>query len=148
MNTIIRALPLLILCTVLLSACGREKFLGSKPDTANAITVSQALDPRSFGRTVTIKGTVGKVCQEEGCWMVITDGSKSLRMNFKNESFTVPLTLHGEVFVEGVVLDELVDEETAQSIGQSIGMSERSTSAMHGDQRIPMMVTSGIEYSE
>ncbi|CAN5400584.1 hypothetical protein BH10BAC6_BH10BAC6_07320 [soil metagenome] len=136
------------LVALLLGACDRAKVLGTKPASGTVLTVSQALDPRSFGRTVSIRGTIGSVCQEEGCWMVITDGARSLRMSFKNEVFTVPLSLRGDVLVEGVVQEELVDEETARAIGSTIGLTDTLIQAMHGDQRIPLMTTTGIEFTE
>lgn len=80
--------------------------------------------------------------------MVITDGTRSLRMSFKNEEFTVPLSLRGDVLVEGVVQEELVDEETARAIGSTIGLTDTLVQAMHGDQRIPLMTTTGIEFTE
>lgn len=148
LQTMKTILVIVALSAFLLSSCSRTKVLGTPPSTTTVLTVSQALDPRSFGRTVTIKGTVRSVCQEEGCWMVITDGSSSLRMTFKQEAFTVPLSLLGEVVVEGVVQEELVDEETARAIGPTIGMTDATVQAMRGDQRIPLMTTTGIEYTE
>lgn len=138
----------LLAALLFLPACSSKRVLGVEPDTGTMITVSEALDARSYGRTVTVKGTVAKVCQEEGCWMVITDGTKSVRMTFKNESFTVPLTLHGDVVVGGVVQEELVDEETARTVAASMGMTDSVVASMHGDQRIPLMMTSGIILTE
>lgn len=100
--------------------------MGKRPDESRrALSVTEAVAPSNLGRTVTIKGSVARVCQEEGCWMEVTDGTTSLRMTFADEAFTVPVTLQGTVLVEGVVTEEI-----------------------EGDSRVPRMTTSGVAIVE
>lgn len=100
--------------------------MGKRPDrTRRALTVTEAVAPSNLGRMVTIKGSVARVCQEEGCWMEVTDGTTSLRMTFTDEAFTVPITLQGTVLVEGVVTEEI-----------------------EGETRVPRMTASGVEIEE
>lgn len=100
--------------------------MGKQPDPSRPpITVSEAIAPSNHGRTITIKGTVARVCQEEGCWMEITDGVASVRMTFRDEAFTVPVGLQGQVLVEGVIREEIED-----------------------GRRVPRMTTDGVEVLE
>ena len=53
---------------------------------------------------VKITGTVGKVCQKKGCWMVITDGEASARVLVADHAFAIPMDGEGKAaIVEGTV---------------------------------------------
>ena len=119
-NTLLTLLTL----ALLLSSCADKAYVGEPPtEDAPALTVSQAVDPTTFGRAVRVKGTVHSVCQEEGCWMSITDGTSYLRMVFSEPNILVPMDLSGEVIVEGVVAEEVHDEDVAKAIA---GLSFRT----------------------
>lgn len=138
-------LVVVIAMMALVSGCSEDNFRGTRPDeTQKALSVSQAVDPVNYGRTIRVKGAIDAICQEEGCWMVISDGSKKLRMSFKDEAFTVPMKLQGQVLVEGVVTEELLAEDVAKAIGPTIGKSDAEIAAMSGDQRIPLMTATGV----
>lgn len=72
------------------------------------ISVSDATKPENLGRVITIRGIVGSVCQDEGCWVTITDGSAEIKMRFTDGSLGVPMDLRGEVLAEGVVRENIV----------------------------------------
>ena len=58
------------------------------------------------GRTVTIEGSVERVCRVKGCWMrvVSADESSAIRVTFKNYGFFVPTDSAGhQARLEGVV---------------------------------------------
>ncbi|MBU3741814.1 MAG: DUF4920 domain-containing protein [Candidatus Kapabacteria bacterium] len=105
-----------------LTACSKEPDMGQRIDmTRTPISVTQALDPTGYGRTVLVEGTVAEVCQTEGCWMNVSDGKSAMRVTFKDEAFAVPVNLTGKVMVEGVVREEI--EESG---------------------RVPVMVATGV----
>lgn len=134
---------------LVLQACQEDRTFGAPPSADRpAITVSQALEPTSLNCTVAIRGTVKRVCQEEGCWMVITDGSSQLRISFVDGSFTVPLDAAGTVLVEGIVTEELLNAESARAVASSLGRSESDVRAIVGDRRVPLMVASGVTFVE
>jgi hypothetical protein len=55
-------------------------------------------------RRVRIKGTIVDVCPNSGCWIVVSDGERQMKVTFKNHSFTVPREVLGrQVEAEGVV---------------------------------------------
>lgn len=93
----------------LVLGCSKPDHIGIKPDTTQAvISVSDATKPANIGRIIAIRGTVGSVCQDEGCWVTITDGSAEIKMRFTDASLGVPMDLHGEVLAEGVVRENIV----------------------------------------
>ncbi len=47
-------------------------------------------DPGSFSEApILVEGTVVDVCQKAGCWMVLSDGSKQIRVTMKDHGFSV-----------------------------------------------------------
>lgn len=127
-------------------ACSDDQTLGKAPnDGGHIFTVSEALQLTNYDRTITVRGDIALVCQDEGCWMSITDGKKYIRMTFADQAFTVPISAEGAVLVEGVIHEELVDAETAQAMGSSIG-ADSATDDVGGDRRIPLMTASGVKF--
>ena len=134
-----------MITSLLITSCADDDFVGKRPDQdASTITVSEAVETSSLGRDVRVRGTVSSVCQEEGCWMSISDGNAFLRMTFKDESFYVPMDLKGDVVVEGVVREEVYSADDARAIGSSLGWTASQIEALEGDQRIPIMVATGV----
>jgi len=135
-----------VFTAILVTACSDDSTLGKAPNEHGQIlSVSEALRHNNFDRTIVVQGTIALICQDEGCWMSITDGSKRLRMTFADEAFTVPISATGRVLVEGTIHEELVDAATAQAIGESIGV-DSATTATEGDRRIPLMTASGVKF--
>lgn len=134
-----------IVLFLILPSCSEKAAVGTPPSVDGpTVTVSEALDPTTFRRTIRVKGTVHRVCQEEGCWMSITDGSSYLRMTFTEMTTLVPRDLRGDVIVEGVVTEDVYEEDVAKAVGGSIGMTDEEIAAISGDQRIPMMTATGV----
>lgn len=130
-----------------LTSCRENKVAGQKPDgNKPVVTVTEALHPSNFDRVVTVKGVIKEVCQDEGCWMTITDGVKTVRMTFKDAAFQVGLKSKGDVLVTGTVHEEIVTEEAARAMGASIGMTEQAIQQLAGDQRWALMTASGVEF--
>lgn len=143
---ILRAVAPLML-VLLLASCRENKVVGVKPDhNKTVVSVTDALQPASFDRIIAVKGVIKEVCQDEGCWMTITDGMTTIRMTFKDEAFRVGLKSIGDVLVTGIVHEEIVTEEAARAMGSSIGMSDHALQQLSGDQRWPLMTASGVEF--
>lgn len=135
---------------LLLSAsCSSESTFGEPPAIdAPTISVAEAMDPISYGRAVTIRGTVARVCQQEGCWITITDSGASpaptLRVQFEGGSWYVPTTLTGEVVVAGTVREDVFAEGEAKAIAETMGWSQAQVQQITGDQRIPILTATGL----
>lgn len=93
-----------------LVGCSRPDYLGVPPrDGVQTITVREAIDHRNTGRTVAIRATVGSVCQDEGCWLTITDGTAEVKMKFLDPTLGVPTDLHGMVLAQGVLRESITN---------------------------------------
>ena len=141
----LRNLAALVFLLTALVSCSEVAHVGEPPsDNGELLSVTEAISPTTFGRTVRVQGRVHEVCQDEGCWMSITDGTSYLRMTFSSQSILVPMTLTGDVIVEGIVAEEVIDAETAKAIGSTIGWSDEQREQAIGDQRVPLMTATGV----
>jgi hypothetical protein len=68
-------------------------------------------DPSKFeGQTVMIEGRVADVCQKAGCWLVLAEGDKSIRIRTKAHRFFVAKDSTGKMArIEGLVKSHKVD---------------------------------------
>jgi hypothetical protein len=71
-------------------------------------------DPSRFvDQPLRIEGRVADVCQKKGCWMVIAEGDKSMRVLMKDHAFSVDMQGAGsDCQIDGVVVAEKKDPET------------------------------------
>jgi hypothetical protein len=79
------------------------------------ITPASALlaDPASFqGKSLRVEGKIGEVCQAKGCWMVIADGEKTMRVMMKDHAFGVDKDIASQdCQIEGTVTVRELDPE-------------------------------------
>ncbi len=98
------------LAGLILVGCGKPDYLGVPPsDSVQTISVREAIDDRNVGRVVALRATVGNVCQDEGCWLTISDGSAEIKMKFIDPALGVPTDLHGEVLAQGVLRETITN---------------------------------------
>ncbi|MBI3654450.1 MAG: DUF4920 domain-containing protein [Acidobacteria bacterium] len=96
------------------------------------------------GKTVKVKGTIKDVCQREGCWLVLTDGTRELRVSMKDHAFTVPKDAANKtVIVEGIIEKKTISEETARQYAEeSAGMIDPHS--IKGAQVILTLTATGV----
>ena len=133
--------------TVLVFGCSSKDVVGKPPATdVVPLSVTEALDATNLGRTVTVKAEVFRVCQDEGCWMTVTDGKSVVRVVFEGGTFYVPTDLSGTVLISGTIREEVFEEKIAKAIRLSMGESESAVAALSGDQRIPIFTATGVQF--
>lgn len=99
---------ILHVAAITLMGCGHPDYLGVPPsDTVQTISVREATDHRNVGRVVALRATVGSVCQDEGCWLTISDGTAEIKMKFIDPALGVPIDLHGRVLAQGVLRETI-----------------------------------------
>ena len=85
------------------------------PFTIEEVTASKDVfaDPEKFvGKKVRIEGKVSDVCQKMGCWMVISEGDKSMRITTKSHKFFVAKDGAGSTcHIEGEMISRELDPE-------------------------------------
>lgn len=60
--------------------------------------------PSYLGQTIIVEGKTGQVCEASGCWLIITDGSNQLFVQFY--TFTVRPPTGSTVRVQGTLLTQ------------------------------------------
>jgi hypothetical protein len=112
-------------------------------------TVSAATllaDPAKYaGQTVQVTGRVVDVCSKAGCWMVVAEGDRSMRVLMKDHGFSVDKQGAGsDCKVEGVVEAKEIDPATVQHFAEESAkpeaMPEKGASGV-----IYQLVASGVE---
>ena len=85
------------------------------PFAIEEVTQAKAVfdNPEGFvGKTVRVEGSVRDVCQKMGCWMVISEGEKSMRITTKDHKFFVAKDGAGsKCHIEGEVISRELDPE-------------------------------------
>jgi hypothetical protein len=92
---------------------------------------------------VLLRGRIVDVCQHKGCWTLLRDGEATVRVRFKDYGFFLPTDCVGEeALVEGVVMIEMVSEETARHHASESRFDDPSR--VEGPQRELTLTASGV----
>ncbi|MDQ5857335.1 MAG: DUF4920 domain-containing protein [Acidobacteriota bacterium] len=90
--------------------------------TAAPLTVEQASSEANVGQTLAVKAPAAEVCQNKGCWIVLTEGARSIRVTFQDYAFFVPKDIAGKtVVVEGVLSRKLLSADEAKHYAEESG---------------------------
>ncbi len=84
------------------------------PGEARVFTARQVLDnPANFaGNEIVVEGEIADVCQKMGCWAVLTDGERNIRITMKDHAYGIDMQSHGAAArMYGVVTARQVDAE-------------------------------------
>ena len=78
---------------------------------APVTSVDLLADPAKYaGETIMVEGRVADVCQKAGCWLVMAENDKSIRIRTKAHKFLVAKDGTGKVAkIEGTVRSHKVD---------------------------------------
>ena len=92
------------------------------------LTASALLDsPAQYvGQRVRVTGDVADVCQKKGCWMVVADGERTMRVNMLDHAFGVDRqSTSGQADIEGIVTQRAVDPEHAAHLASEANHPEK-----------------------
>lgn len=96
------------------------------------------------GKTVKVKGTIKDVCQREGCWLVLADGTNEMRVAMKDHKFTVPKDSGNKtVIVEGVIEKKTLTEEMARHYAEE-SAGKIDPNSIKGPQVVISMTATGV----
>jgi hypothetical protein len=120
-------------------------------DRNSSVTVSEAIQkPELHGKKVLVRGTISDVCQNKGCWLVVTDGVEEMRVTFKDYAFFVPKDSDGRnVVLEGVVSEEEISEGAATHYA-SVSRTTDTTAVelIKGPQKVVTMEASAVAIAQ
>ena len=98
---------------------GNEFTLTDTPIPATELLA----DPSQFdGKKIMVEGRVADVCQKAGCWLVLAEGDKSIRVRTKAHKFLVAKDTTGYTArIEGEVRSHKIDpKKVAHYEGESV----------------------------
>jgi uncharacterized protein YdeI (BOF family) len=96
------------------------------------------------GKTVKVKGTIKDVCQREGCWLVLTDGTREMRVSMKDHKFTVPKDSGNKtVIVEGIIEKKTISEEMARHYAEE-SAGKIDPNSIKGPQVVLSLTATGV----
>ena len=98
---------------------GNEFTLTDAPIPATELLA----DPSQFdGKKIMVEGRVADVCQKAGCWLVLAEGDKSIRVRTKAHKFLVAKDTTGYTArIEGEVRSHKIDpKRVAHYEGESV----------------------------
>ena len=93
------------------------RTFGKPLSTKKALSLQEALQqPTKFeNQKVLLEGKISDVCQMKGCWLMLSDGQRAIRIKFEGYSFFVPKDSRGKkVRAEGRLIQETLSEDMAR----------------------------------
>jgi hypothetical protein len=146
--SLLATIAIIALPTFALNSSG--KHFGAAFTKAKTVTLADvtANADKYHGKTVKLKGNIADVCQREGCWLVLSDGERTIRIKMKDHKFVVPKDSGNKVaIVEGVIEKQELSEEMARHYAEeSAGKVDPST--IKGPQVVVGMNATGVRISE
>jgi len=127
-----------------------SKHFGASFSKAKTVTLAEvtANADKYNGKTVKLKGNIADVCQREGCWLVLSDGERTIRIKMKDHKFVVPKDSGNKIaIVEGVIEKQELSEEMARHYAEeSAGKVDPTT--IKGPQIVVGMNAIGVRISD
>ncbi|MCC6621258.1 MAG: DUF4920 domain-containing protein [Deltaproteobacteria bacterium] len=127
------------------TADGQGKLLGaaftlteSKPLASVLATATADAEP-----VVRVAGTVEKVCQKKGCWMVVRDGELEARVVMKDYAFFIPVDAAGQkVTIEGSLKVKVFTEAQAKHLAED---GNEDPSKVTGDKKEFVLTATSVQ---
>ena len=151
MARVLRRLRLLppMFCLLSISLWAKDagvRTFGKPLSVKKAVSLQEALaQPSKYqNQKVLLEGKISDVCQMKGCWLMLSDGERAIRIKFENYSFFVPKDSRGKkVRAEGRLIQETLSEDMAHHYA-----AEQSTksdpSEIKGPQRVVTFEAAGV----
>ncbi|MBM3804619.1 MAG: DUF4920 domain-containing protein [Acidimicrobiia bacterium] len=140
---------LLFLSSVLSASKDGTRFFGKPLSLKKALNLQEALDhPAKYrDQKVLLEGNIRDVCQMKGCWLMLSDGRRNIRIKFAGYSFFVPKDSRGKkVRAEGRLIQETLSEEMARHYAaEESGRQDFST--IKGPQQVVSFEAIGVAIS-
>jgi uncharacterized protein YdeI (BOF family) len=120
----------------------------TKAETAKLEEITKDADKYN-GKTVQVRGEIKDVCQKEGCWIVLTDGTREMRVKMKDHAFVVPKnSSNKKVVVEGVVEKQTISEEMARHYAEEAADKTVKPESIKGPQAVVTMNATGVRIED
>lgn len=114
---------LLLFALAAAPAWAAPQSFGAAMPEGDAVPVSAALDhPEQFGEPARkFSGRVTQVCQHKGCWMMLEDDGRAVRVIMSDHSFSLPKDASGQAVVYGVLGEQDLSKDAAEHLAEDAG---------------------------
>lgn len=128
-----------------------SKKFGSEISLKESISLKSAV--ASFDsikdKDILVQGSVAKVCQKKGCWMIIKTDAENVRVTFKDYKFFVPLDSAGDaVLMQGRLERKETSVKDQKHYLKDEGASGAEIAAVKEPKLEYSFVASGVELTE
>ncbi len=108
-----------------------QSYGASMPASPKPIALSTAMKTVGdfIGKPSKLSGRVGLVCQQKGCWMMLTDGDASVRVKFGNDAFFIPKDASGAAQVFGQLEEFKMSTAHAKHMAEDAGQESSNVQA-------------------
>ena len=138
-------------CWLSLSSAALAKEAGvrtfGKPlSIKKALSLEEALQrPAKYqNQKVLLEGKISDVCQMKGCWLMLSDGERTIRLKFEGYSFFVPKDSRGKkARAEGRLIQETLSEDMARHYAEEQSVKS-DPSKIKGPQRVVTFEAVGV----
>ncbi len=109
------------------------------PISADAapVPLAQVLaDPDAYkDREIVVSGRVAQVCQNKGCWVMLTDGDAAARVMTQHKYF-LPKDASGDAIAVGTLTERVLDAEQAEHMTKDAGPDAKPIEAGSREWRL------------
>ncbi len=136
-----------ILALVLLAASSASAptSWGTPSLKGETVKLSEAVKAENLNKPLRVEGVASSVCQKKGCWLMLKDGEREVRVTFKDYGFFVPKELAGKtIVVEGTVAETEISEKDAKHFAKDGGASKEEIAAIKGPKKDYAIVASAV----
>lgn len=95
---------------------------------------------------VFVSGRIGQVCQQKGCWMMLTDDGVGARVRFGDHAFAIPKQSTGKALVLGTLRAIELSERDAKHMAKDGGKDPAKVQG--AQQEWELMATSVLIMAE
>ena len=124
----------------------RVRTFGKPLSIKKALSLQEALQqPAKYqNQKVLLEGKISDVCQMKGCWLMLSDGERAIRIKFEGYSFFVPKDSQGKkARAEGRLVQETLSEDMARHYAAEES-SKSDPSEIRGPQRVVTFEAVGV----
>jgi hypothetical protein len=122
-----------------------KAFGDSVQSTSAPLALAEAIKTPNAQKNIRVQAKVVEVCQKKGCWMMLADGSTTMRITFKNYGFFMPKDITGKTIIaEGILSEDTLAEKDARHYAEDAGKSKEDIAKIKGDQKTVAMVAQSV----
>jgi len=122
------------------------RTFGKPLSIKKALSLQEALQqPAKYQeQKVLLEGKISDVCQMKGCWLMLSDGERAIRIKFEGYSFFVPKDSRGKkVRAEGRLIQETLSQDMARHFAEEQS-TKTGPSQIKGPQRVVTFEAAGV----